>query len=133
MGRRTRAALDVGVAAFFIVLFLTREGPDYTLHSLLGLVVLLPVAAHLWPNRRWVSSAWSRKGWGRKIPLSRLNAVLAVTFVVCTVTGIFSWAGLSAADAPHALTGFVSIGAAIVHGFRNRDRFMGLARRRLVP
>lgn len=132
MEHRVRVAVDVGVAAFFLLLFFTREGPDHTLHSILGLVVVVPILLHLWPNRRWIASAWSREGWGRKVRLSRLNSILAGSTAVCTVTGVFAWAGVSAADAPHAFTGFVSVGAAIVHGVRNRDRFMALARRRSV-
>lgn len=129
MGHRTRVVIDLVVAIFFIVLFLTREGPDYTLHSVLGLVAIVPILVHLWPNRRWIKSAWSRQGWGRKVRLSRLNSVLAASTTVCTVTGVFAWAGVGAADVPHAVTGFLAIGVAIVHGFRNRDRFMALTRR----
>ena len=131
MGRSLRIAIDVGVFGFFAVLFLTREGPDYTLHSVVGLVAVAPIAAHLWPNRRWITSAWSREGWGRKVPLSRLNAVLAVSTVVCTVTGVVAWVGVEAADAPHAFSGFVSVGAAIVNGVRNSQRFMALTGRRV--
>lgn len=129
MGRRTRVAIDIGVAAFFVALFVTREGPNYTVHSVIGLIAVAPILVHLWPNRRWIASAWSRDGWRRKIRLSRLNAVLALSATVCTVTGVFAWAGVGAADTPHALTGFVSLGAAIVHGVRNRDRFKALLRR----
>lgn len=130
MGFRTRALLDIVVFLFFAALFLTREGPDYTVHSVLGLVALAAIAAHLWPNRRWIKSAWSPAGWRRKVKLSRLNMVLAVSTAVCTLTGVASWVGVSAADGPHAITGFISLGAAIVHGIRNRRLFMTMARPR---
>lgn len=131
--RRARAVLDVVVFGVFAALFLTREGPSYTVHSLIGLAALAPLAGHLWPNRRWIAAAWGREGWGRKVRLSRLNMVLAVSFVVCTVTGIFSWVGVTAFDVPHAFTGFISLGAAVVHGVRNRQRFMSLVRSKAFP
>lgn len=66
--------------------------------------------------------------------MSRLNMVLAISFAPCTITGVFSWAGIGVFDASHALTGFISIGAASVHGTRNRQRFVALARApRLTP
>ncbi len=126
MSRLVRIVIDVGVAGFFVALFLTREGPNYTPHSVIGLVAVAPILLHLWPNRRWIAKAWSRDGWARKLDMSRLNLVLAASTTICTFTGVTSWAGFSATDVPHTITGFVATGAAVVHGFRNRSRFRSL-------
>jgi len=127
--RLRRAIIDVVVAGFFVVLFATREGPDYALDSIIGLVALVPIGVHLWPNRHWIKTAWSRLGWRRKIEMSRLNLVLATSTTICTLTGIPAWIGADTMNEPHAVTGFIAIGAAIVHGFRNRSRFRALAKR----
>jgi hypothetical protein len=132
---RVKAAVDLALLAWFAVLFLTREGPIYTLHSIIGLLLLVPIVVHLLSKRSWISRAWSRSGWASKRPNSRLNLTLGLTTAACIVTGVPAWIGYSSWAMPHTVTGFASVLLALTHLIRNRRKLRGVLRaaRRNTP
>lgn len=125
---RTRGVLDLLLLGPFTALFITREGPDYTVHSVVGLLLLIPVFVHLSSKQGWIARAWSRTGWPRKRPNSRLNAALALATTTAIITGIPAWMGASLWTAPHAVSGLVSLALALTHLVRNRRKLVALLR-----
>lgn len=125
---RTRGVLDLLLLGPFTALFITREGPDYAVHSIVGLVLLIPVLVHLSSKQGWIARAWSRAGWPRKRPNSRLNAALALATTTAIITGIPAWMGASLWNAPHAVSGLASIALALTHLVRNRRKLLALLR-----
>ncbi len=103
---------DLPLLGPFTAVFITREGPDYGVHSIVGLVLLIPVLVHLSSKLGWIARACSRAGWPRKRPNSRLNAALALATATVIIIGIPAWTGASLSNAPHAISGLASIALA---------------------
>lgn len=131
--RRTwfKILIDVALFVGFVADFLTREGPDYALHSWIGIVLVPVVAFHLVGNVGWIKRVWANGRNDREFNLGVLNAVLGVVATVCILTGFpiwlewsdsGFWAGL------HTITGFVSLVLMFVHLWKNRTRLVRLVR-----
>jgi hypothetical protein len=85
--RAFRIVVDACLLIGFIAEFVTREGPDYALHSWIG-IVLIPVAAvHVASNWRWVTSTFRRRTAHPEWHLARFNAVFSVVTVICIASG----------------------------------------------
>ncbi len=133
-GRRrvARVVLDVGLLAGFLAEFVTREGPDYDVHSWIGVILIPIIGVHLVSNWRWVTSTYRRRSAHPEWELARFNAVFSVVTAVCIVSGFplwFGWSDSGALSALHTITGFVSILLALSHLWRNRRRLVTLVRR----
>lgn len=134
--RGLRIALDVALLVGFLAEFVTREGPDYAVHSWIGIVLLPIVGVHLASNWRWVTSVLSRRQAHPEWPLARFNAVFSVITAICIVTGFPIWLEWSSSDVwtvSHTVTGFVTVVLALSHLWRNRKRLGALLRRRSTP
>lgn len=130
-----RIALDLGLFVGFIVEFLTREGPDYDLHSWVGVALLPVIGVHLVTNWGWIRSTVRRKMAHPEWSLARFNAVFAVITAVCLLTGFpiwLEWSDLGAWSTIHTVTGFASMVMMFSHLWRNRSRVKSLLRRRTV-
>lgn len=131
--RIIRIVVDVALLVGFLAEFLTREGPDYDLHSWIGIVLIPLVGFHLASNWRWITSTVRRRTSHPEWPLARFNAVFAILSAICIVTGFplwFEWTELGALSTTHTVTGFLSVVLALSHLWRNRSRLAALLRRR---
>lgn len=130
--KSVRIALDVTLLIGFLAEFITREGPDYAVHSWIGIVLIPIIAIHLASSWRWVMSAARRRHEHPEWPLARFNAVLMIITTICIVTGFplwLEWSDAGALSASHTVTGFVSLLMAGSHIWRNRTRIKSLMRR----
>lgn len=130
--RATRITLDTGLLVGFIAEFATREGPDYAVHSWIGIVLVPMISVHLAANWRWVTSAARRRRSHPDWPLARFNAVFTAGTTVCIVSGFplwLEWTDSGFWVAVHNLTGLLSIVLALSHLWRNRHRLSTLVRR----
>lgn len=131
--RVLRIVVDVGLLVGFAAEFLTREGPDYDLHSWIGVALMPLVAVHLSANWRWVKSAVKRLQAHPEWKLARFNAVFSVMTAICILTGFPIWLEWSDNDlwaTVHTVTGFLSVVLALSHLWRNRQRLTTLIGRR---
>lgn len=131
--RVLRIVLDVVLLIGFIAEFVTREGPDYAVHSWIGIVLMPIIAIHLASNWRWVASAVRRRSDHPEWSLARFNAIFAIVAAVCILTGFpiwLEWSTNGAWSTVHAITGFISIILALSHLWQNRKRLGALLRRR---
>ena len=131
--RAVRIVLDVSLLVGFLAEFVTREGPDYALHSWIGIALIPMVTVHLVANWRWITSAARRRTSHPEWPLARFNAGFAAAATVCTVSGFplwFEWTEGGILAGVHTLTGFLTIVLALSHLWRNRHRLAVLLRRR---
>ena len=129
--RRAKVVLPVVLLVAFIAEFLTREGPDYTLHAWVGIALLPIIAVHLTGNAGWIRAVWKRRRQHREFGLGVLNASFAALVSVCIVTGFPLWLGWSSAagwTGTHTVTGIASILVMFVHLWRNRARISRLIR-----
>lgn len=129
--RAVRIALDTGLVIGFFAEFATREGPDYSLHSWIGVALLPAIGVHLASNWRWVSSTYRRRAAHPEWPLARFNAVFSAITTVCMLSGFpiwLEWSDNNAWSGLHNLTGFASIVLALSHLWRNRHRLGRLVR-----
>lgn len=133
--RAIRIALDTGLLVGFVAEFATREGPDYDLHSWIGVALLPLIGLHLTSSWRWVTSTFRRRKAHPNWQLARFNAVFATVTAVCILSGFpiwLEWFDSSAWSAVHNTTGFVSIVLALWHLWLNRQRFVAVVRRRAL-
>lgn len=131
--RVTRILLDAGLLIGFIAEFATREGPDYGLHSWIGIVLIPVVCVHLASNWRWVTSTYRRRKAHPEWPLARFNAVFFAVVTVCLLSGFpiwLQWSDSGTWTTLHAVTGFGSIVLALSHLWRNRRHLTNLVKRR---
>lgn len=131
--RAVRIVLDAGLLVGFLAEFLTREGPNYNLHSWIGVALIPAVAVHLATSWRWVTSAARRRTSHPEWPLARFNAAFAVVTAICVVSGFplwFEWTTGGLLSGLHQVTGLLSIVLALSHLWRNRDRLSLLLGRR---
>lgn len=131
--RTTRIVLDAGLLIGFIAEFITREGPDYSVHSWIGIALVPAIVVHLTGNWRWVTSTYRRRRAHPEWPLARFNAVFSTITAICILSGFpvwLTWSSSSIWSGLHNTTGFISILLATSHLWRNRQRLTGLVRRR---
>ncbi len=129
--RTARVVLPAILLVAFIAEFLTREGPDYTLHSWVGIALIPIIAVHLTGNAGWIRGVWIRRRQHREFGLGVLNASFGALVGVCILTGFPLWLGWSGATgwtATHMITGILSILVMFVHLWRNRARISRLLR-----
>lgn len=130
--RMIKIVLDVALLVGFVAEFLTREGPDYDVHSWIGIVVIPIIAVHLSTNWKWVRSAAARRAGHPEWSLARLNAVFGALTTICIATGFpiwLEWSSSEVWEGVHTLTGFAALLLMLAHLWMNRRRFMGLLRR----
>lgn len=129
--RAVKIVLDVALLVGFIAEFITREGPDYALHSWIGIVLMPIIALHLTSNLSWIRRVWSRGRDDREFGLGVLNSILGSLAAICIVTGFplwLEWYNASWLATLHLLTGMGSIVVMFVHLWKNRNRIVRLAR-----
>ncbi len=127
--RWTKIVVDVALLVGFLAEFITREGPDYDLHSWIGIVLVPIIIVHLIGNLGWIKRVISRGRADREFSLGVLNAVLGTLAVICIITGFPIWLEWSEAAfwaTLHTVTGFLSIILMFAHLWRNRGRIGGL-------
>lgn len=133
--RATRIVLDAGLLVGFIAEFVTREGPDFSLHSWIGVALVPVICLHLASNWRWVVSAARRRSAHPEWQLARFNAAFFAVTTVCILSGFpiwLEWSESGVWSALHNVTGFVSIVLAVSHLWRNRQRLGALVRRQAL-
>ncbi len=133
--RWAKIVIDVALLVGFLTEFITREGPDYALHSWVGIILVPIIVVHLIGNGGWIKRVLSRGRADREFSLGVLNATLGLMAVVCILTGFPIWLEWSEAAlwvTTHTITGFLSIILMFVHLWRNRSRIGGLVGRRSV-
>lgn len=129
--RSTKIVLDTSLLVAFLAEFITREGPDYTLHSWIGIVLIPIIVLHLAGNTSWIMRVWRRGRQDREFGLGVLNAVLGALAVVCIVTGFpiwLEWSDAGVWSGVHQVTGLLSILLMFVHLAKNRSRITRLVR-----
>lgn len=127
-----KIAVDVGLLVGFLAEFITREGPDYFVHSWVGIILVPIIAVHLAGSMGWIKRVWARKRDDRDFNLGVLNAALGVLTGICVATGFpiwLEWSEASAWSGIHTITGFLSILIMFVHLWMNRRRIRLLAGR----
>lgn len=128
--RWSKIAVDTALLAGFLNEFITREGPDYGLHSWVGIVLVPIIAVHLLGSAGWIRRVVARGRNDREFALGVLNAVLGLLATVCILTGFPIWLEWSDAEiwaVTHTITGFLCIIVMFVHLWRNRSRIRQLA------
>ncbi len=85
--RSTKIVLDTSLLIAFLTEFFTREGPDYAIHSWVGIVLIPIIAIHLSGNVGWITRVWKRKRDDREFALGVLNATLGALSSICIATG----------------------------------------------
>lgn len=130
--RATRVVLDAGLLVGFVAEFATREGPDYDLHSWIGVALVPVILVHVAGNWRWVTSTYRRRRSHPEWPLARFNAVFSAVTALCIASGFpvwLEWSDSGAWAAVHNIAGLLSIVLALSHVWRNRHRLSVLVRR----
>lgn len=128
--RWVKIVIDTTLLVGFVTEFVTREGPDYELHSWVGIVLVPVIAVHLVSNAGWIRRVAARGRSDREFPLAVLNTVLGLLAAVCIATGFPIWLNWSEAEswaATHTITGLLCILVMFVHLWRNRSRIRQLA------
>lgn len=123
--------VDIALFVGFIADFLTREGPDYALHSWVGIVLVPVIVFHLLGNAGWIRRVWARGREDREFNLAVLNGVLGAAAAICIVTGFPIWLEWSDSQfwiGLHTITGFASLVLMFVHLWKNRSRLVRLVR-----
>lgn len=129
--RVSKIVIDVALLVGFLAEFITREGPDYTIHSWIGIVLVPIVVVHLAGNLGWIQRVWARKREDREFGLGVLNAVLGALTAICTVTGFpiwLDWGWAGPWSAVHQITGLLAIVLMFAHLWKNRGRIGRLIR-----
>ena len=129
--RTARLMLPAVLLVAFVAEFLTREGPDYTFHSWVGIALIPIIAVHLTGNADWIRAVWKRRRRHREYGLGVLNASFAALVSICILTGFPLWLGWTSAagwTGTHMFTGIASILVMFVHLWRNRARISRLRR-----
>lgn len=126
-----KIVVDVALLVGFLAEFVTREGPDYALHSWVGIVLVPIIAVHLAGSLGWIRRVWNRRRKDPDFNLGVLNAILGSLAGVCIATGFplwLEWSEAPALSALHTVTGFLSILIMFVHLWMNRTRITQLAK-----
>ncbi len=133
--RWARILIDSTLLVGFIAEFITREGPDYGVHSWVGIVLVPIIIGHLLSNAGWIRRILKRGREDREFSLAVTNAALGTTATICIVTGFpiwLEWSDASIWATVHTVTGFASIIQMVVHLARNRGRIRQLVGRATV-
>lgn len=133
--RVVRVALDLSLLVGFIAAFLTREGPDYDLHSWIGVALIPAVGVHLAGNWRWVENTSRRRNAHPEWNLAVFNLAFSVITSYCILSGFPIWLGWSEHavwTVSHQLTGLLSVVLALSHLWWNRRRLVNLVARSRV-
>ena len=123
--------IDSALFVGFVADFFTREGPDYALHSWIGIVLVPIIGFHLAGNLGWIRRVWAKGRQDREFSLGVLNAVLGVVASVCVVSGFpiwLEWSDQQVWVGMHTITGFASLVLMFVHLWKNRTRLVRLVR-----
>lgn len=129
--RSAKIVLDTTPLAAFLAEFFTREGPNYAIHSWIGIALIPIIAFHLSGNTAWIKRVWKRKRDDREFTLGVLNATLGALALLCIATGFPLWLGWSDASVwtgLHTITGMGTILVMFVHLWRNRSRISRMIR-----
>lgn len=129
--RWTKIVVDSALLVGFIAEFVTREGPDYAIHSWIGIMLVPVIVVHLIGNASWIRRVLEAGRQDREFSLGVLNAILGTLAVVCIATGFplwLDWFASGALEGVHAFSGFMSIALMLVHLWRNRVRLRRLLR-----
>ena len=129
--RSTKILLDTVLLVGFLAEFLTREGPDYLIHSWVGIVLIPVIAVHLSGNAGWISRVWRRGRDDREFGLGVLNSAFGTLTVVCIATGFpiwLEWSDAAVWTTVHTATGLGSIVVMSAHLWWNRRRIVRLVR-----
>ena len=130
--RFVKVVIDSALLIGFLAKFVTREGPDYTLHSWIGVLLVPAIALHLAGSIGWIRRVWAGKRHDRDFGLGVLNALLGFLAGTCILTGFpiwLEWSDAGAWSGVHTVTGFASILIMLVHLWKNRARITRLDRR----
>lgn len=130
--RATKIVIDTSLLVGFLAEFITREGPDYALHSWIGIVLVPIITVHLIGNLPWIQRVVGRGREDREFGLAVLNAVLGTLTVICIISGFplwLEWSDASVLATGHTVTGFLSILLMFVHLWKNRGRVKRLLAR----
>ncbi len=130
--RLVKIIIDTALLVGFLAEFITREGPDYTIHSWIGIVLIPIIAVHLVSNLPWIQRVIDRGRQDREFSLAVLNTVLGLLAGVCIITGFpiwLAWSEASILTGGHTVTGFLSILVMFVHLWRNRGRITRMVKR----
>lgn len=84
--RSVKIAIDVLLLVGFLAEFITREGPDYQIHSWIGIILVPVITIHLASNLAWVRRVVNQGRNDREFSLAVLNGTLGLFVVVCLVT-----------------------------------------------
>ncbi|NND04486.1 MAG: hypothetical protein HKN91_17055 [Acidimicrobiia bacterium] len=129
--RSVKIILDTTLLAAFVTEFVTREGPDYTFHSWVGIALIPIITIHLSGNVAWIKRVWNHKRDDREFGLGVLNATLGALAGVCIATGFpiwLEWSDAAGWTAIHTITGMASIIVMFIHLWSNRARVARLLR-----
>lgn len=134
--RSLKIAVDTLLFVGFLAEFVTREGPNYLIHSWVGIVLVPVIAIHLAGNLSWIRRVLSQGRADREFSLGVLNAALGFLASACIVTGFplwLDWANGTAITTVHTATGLLSIVLMFAHLYRNRSRVRRLMVRTSRP
>ena len=129
--RFVKIVIDSLLLIGFLAEFVTREGPDYTLHSWIGVLLVPAVILHLAGSIGWIRRVWAGKRLDRDFGLGVLNGLLGFLAGTCILTGFpiwLEWSDAGAWSGVHTVTGFASILIMFVHLWKNRARITHLVR-----
>ncbi|MGH1489997.1 MAG: hypothetical protein ACRBK7_11505 [Acidimicrobiales bacterium] len=129
--RLVKGFIDTGLLVGFLAEFITREGPDYAIHSWIGIVLMPIIAIHLTGNLSWIQRVWKRGREDREFGLGVLNSVLGTLAGVCIISGFplwLEWSDAAVLATGHTITGFLSILVMFIHLWKNRSRIKRLIR-----
>lgn len=127
-----KIVVDSALLVAFLAEFITREGPDYALHSWIGIILIPVVSLHLAGSLGWIRRVWSRKRRDPDFGLGVLNAAFGLLVGICLLTGFplwLEWSSVGAMIGVHTITGFASIVIMFVHLGKNRSHLGRLIRR----
>lgn len=129
--RWPKILIDSALLVAFLAEFVTREGPNYDVHSWIGIILIPIIGLHLTGSIGWIKRVWSRKRQDPDFGLGVLNSALGALAAICILSGFPLWLEWSTAGAivgVHTVTGFASILVMFVHLWRNRSHLTRLIR-----
>lgn len=129
--RWPKILVDSTLLIGFVAEFITREGPDYGLHSWIGIILVPVISVHLFSNASWIRRLIKNGRQDREFALGLLNVALGVLAATCILSGFpiwLEWSESKTWTGVHTATGFLSIIAMSIHLWRNKARIRKLLR-----